>query len=170
MFFAEQVNAQKRINRNYQGLNMPKPELENEKLGKVLLIDDDSLVLDCLVEALDEHCHIRAAIDAGQAFKLIDSGYIPDLILLDIMLPDVDGYEACATLKQLEATRNVPVIFLSALGKYEDEIKGLEVGAVDYILKPFSPAIVLTRVKTHLELNSIVRLGFCTTSFSMFSL
>ena len=77
----------------------------------------------------------------------------PDLILLDIMMPEMDGYEVCARLKTDEKTAKIPVIFVTAKGEVDDETRGLELGAVDYITKPVSPPIVLARVKNHLELN-----------------
>jgi diguanylate cyclase (GGDEF)-like protein len=77
----------------------------------------------------------------------------PDLILLDIMMPEMDGYEVCRRLKADFRTKNIPVIFITAMNQEEDETKGLEIGAVDYITKPFSMAIVKARVRTHLELK-----------------
>ncbi|MBF0417896.1 MAG: response regulator, partial [Magnetococcales bacterium] len=76
----------------------------------------------------------------------------PDLILLDVMMPDMDGYEVCRRLKQDPRTRKIPLIFVTAKQETEDETYGLELGAVDYITKPFSPAVVLARVRTHLQL------------------
>jgi sigma-B regulation protein RsbU (phosphoserine phosphatase) len=81
----------------------------------------------------------------------------PDLILLDIMMPGIDGYEVCRQLKSVPATTNIPVIFLSALGDTEDKVKGLQLGAVDYITKPFQPDEVIARVNTHLTIHRLKR-------------
>jgi len=78
---------------------------------------------------------------------------LPDIILLDIMMPEMDGYEVCLTLKKLESTKHIPIIFITALSESDDEAKGLEMGAVDFIAKPFNPDLVKSRVRNHLELK-----------------
>jgi DNA-binding response OmpR family regulator len=77
----------------------------------------------------------------------------PDLILLDIVMPGMDGFEVCRKLKAETRTRNIPIIFITAKGSEEDQIRGFELGAVDYVTKPFIPIVVKARVKTHLELK-----------------
>jgi len=93
------------------------------------------------------------ATAGAQAIKFAMSEEPPDLILLDIMMPEMDGYEVCRRLKAEHKTKNIPVIFITAMNQEEDETKGLDIGAVDYIIKPFSMAIVKARVRTHLELK-----------------
>ncbi len=77
----------------------------------------------------------------------------PDLILLDVMMPEMDGYEVCRRLKEHKATAQIPIIFITGKHGEQDEIKGFEMGAVDYIRKPFNPVVVLARVQTHLDLK-----------------
>jgi putative two-component system response regulator len=96
----------------------------------------------------------RVANNGERALKLAATLPYPDLILLDIMMPGIDGYEVCRRLKQESATAEIPIIFLTAKTEVEDEQKGFDVGCVDYITKPISPPIVLARVKTHLLLKS----------------
>lgn len=120
---------------------------------QLLIVDDAPTNLDLLLATFGEQYELRVAIDGQTALDLISGGYRPDLILLDIMMPGQDGYEVCRKLKELDHVRDVPVIFLTALESAEDEEKGLELGAVDFITKPFNPAIVKQRVNTHLELK-----------------
>ena len=120
----------------------------------VLIVDDEKMNRDLLTDLLKPHYKIMVAKSGEQALKAAarSSGQ-PDLLLLDIMMPDMDGYEVCERLKADEMTRDIPVIFVTAMGKVSDETKGFELGAVDYIHKPISPPIVLARVKTHLALK-----------------
>ncbi len=127
--------------------------LQGPSTHQLLLVDDSAINLDTLLATLENIYDLRVAIDGQSALDLIDSGYLPDLILLDIMMPDLDGYEVCRKLKANEKTADIPIIFITALDNDMDETKGLELGAVDYISKPFNPEIVLRRVKTHLELK-----------------
>ena len=119
----------------------------------ILAVDDtpDNLLL--ISGLLKNDYHVRVANGGQRAIKIAQSENPPDLILLDIMMPDVDGYEVCRTLKADKNTSMIPIIFLTAKTEIEDETKGLELGAVDYITKPISPPIVLARVKTHLALK-----------------
>ena len=120
---------------------------------KLLLVDDSPMNLDTLLATLGNSYDLRVAIDGQSALALIEAGYHPDLILLDVMMPALDGYKVCAQLKTNAQTSDIPIIFLTALDSDEDEAKGLELGAVDYITKPFNPAIVRRRVQTQLELK-----------------
>lgn len=119
----------------------------------ILAVDDtpDNLLL--ISGLLKEEYHVRVANGGDRAIKIAQSDNPPDLILLDIMMPDIDGYEVCRILKADEKTSHIPIIFLTAKTEVEDETHGLEMGAVDYITKPISPPIVLARVKTHLALK-----------------
>jgi putative two-component system response regulator len=97
---------------------------------------------------------VKVATNGSKALRIARSASPPDLILLDIMMPDMDGYEVCRQLKDDASTREIPVIFLTAKSEVEDEQRGFDLGAVDYIAKPISPPIVLARVKTHLTLKA----------------
>lgn len=127
--------------------------MKDSSCYQLLLVDDSASNLDTLLATLGDRYDLRIAIDGQAALDLIATDYLPDLILLDIMMPGLDGYDVCRALKADEKTRDIPIIFLTALDNDADEAKGLELGAVDYISKPFNPAIVNHRVKTQLELK-----------------
>lgn len=118
----------------------------------VLVVDDTPENLDVIAGILKENYKIRVATNGAKALKLADSASPPDIILLDIMMPEMDGYEVCQELKKNPRTARIPVIFVTAKGEVSDEAKGFELGAVDYITKPVSPPLVLARVKTQLAL------------------
>ncbi|MFC1537369.1 HD-GYP domain-containing protein [Gemmatimonadota bacterium] len=120
---------------------------------KILVVDDTPENIDVLMGVLKSDYKMVAARDGEKALKLVQGDNPPDLILLDIMMPGMDGYEVCARLKSDEKTRQIPIIFVTAKGEVEDETRGLELGAVDYVTKPISPPIVQARVKNHLELK-----------------
>ncbi len=120
----------------------------------ILVVDDTPDNLSLMRELLKGDYQVQLANGGERALKLAALSPHPDLILLDIMLPGIDGYEVCQRLKADPATRNIPVVFLTAKTEVEDEKKGLEIGAVDYITKPISPPIVLARVKIHLALKA----------------
>lgn len=126
--------------------------MDNDK-AKILVVDDEKFYVDVVVELLNGDYKVAVAMDGEQALRRAEADPIPDLILLDIMLPDMDGYEVCRRLKDNPATRDIPVIFLTVKSEVADEVKGFELGAVDYLLKPVSPPIVRARVATHLALN-----------------
>ena len=116
----------------------------------ILIVDDTPSNLDVLVEILRSDYRTEVAISGHAALAQISSGVVPDLILLDIMMPDLSGYDVCLRLKADPRTRAIPVIFVSAMSEVDDETRGLEVGGVDYVTKPISPPIVMARIKTHL--------------------
>jgi two-component system sensor histidine kinase/response regulator len=119
----------------------------------ILLVDDTPDNITLLKGLLKDSYKTKIATNGEKALKIALSDTPPDLILLDIMMPGMDGYEVCERLKADENTTDIPVIFLTAKAQMEDEKKGLELGAVDYITKPISPPIVTARVKTHLRLK-----------------
>ncbi len=125
-------------------------------MQKIFIVDDIPANLKILIEALKSpNYEILFATNGSTALKIATSE-MPDLILLDVTMPEMDGYEVCKKLKADDAkTKNIPVIFITARDEEEEETKGLELGAVDYITKPIRPAIVLARVKTHLKLKQI---------------
>ena len=116
----------------------------------VLVVDDTPQNLKLMVELLRDHYQTLVANAGPRALALARGPQRPDIILLDIMMPEMDGYEVLRRLKADEATRHIPVIFLTAKSEVEDETLGLELGAVDYITKPVSPPIVLARLKSQL--------------------
>ena len=118
---------------------------------RILVVDDVPSNLDILVEVLGESYSVSVATDGVQALEEV-LREIPDLILLDILMPEMDGYEVCRRIKQDKATRDIPVIFVTSLSEAVDETRGFDLGGVDYITKPFSIAVVKSRVQTHLEL------------------
>ncbi|MFO7754114.1 MAG: response regulator [Desulfobacteraceae bacterium] len=121
----------------------------------ILAVDDNPKNLQFLSRLLsDEGYEVGVAQDGLQAINFVTKNQ-PTLILLDIMMPEMDGYEVCRELKSNVITRHIPVIFLTAKTDTEDIVRGFDAGAVDYILKPFSSAELLARVKTHVELNRL---------------
>lgn len=119
----------------------------------VLIVDDEPANISLLNEVLKTDYRIMVAKDGKRALLVAQSNPPPDLILLDIVMPELDGYEVLKRLKADEDTKNIPIIFVTSKDKDEDETKGLEMGAVDYIHKPFNPAVVKARVRAHLELK-----------------
>jgi serine phosphatase RsbU (regulator of sigma subunit) len=119
----------------------------------VLVVDDAPANIRVVNEILHETYKVRIATNGAKALDLAAAAPAPDLILLDVMMPGMDGYEVCAHLKADPATRDIPVIFLTGQTDISDETRGLRAGAVDYIHKPFSPAVVAARVETHLALR-----------------
>lgn len=124
------------------------------KTSEILLIDDESINLQALKNALSGHFSIKACKSGSGAFSILQSGFKPDLILLDISMPEMDGYQTLELIYSVPEYRDIPVIFVTALDSYMDEEKGFKLGAVDYITKPIRPSVVLERVKVHLELKA----------------
>jgi putative two-component system response regulator len=120
---------------------------------QILFVDDIPANILLLKDALS-HYRISTAKNGEEALEVAESFDPPDLILLDIMMPKMDGYEVCQKLKSLENTREIPIIFLTAKNDEKSEAKGLELGAVDYVTKPFGVSILRSRVKIHLELKN----------------
>jgi putative two-component system response regulator len=118
----------------------------------VLTVDDTPSNISVLMEILRGDYRVLAATNGEQALKIALADPPPDLILLDVMMPGMSGFEVCQRLKAESSTRKIPVIFVTAMNQVEDEAKGFALGAVDYITKPVSPPIVHARVKTHLAL------------------
>ncbi|HKS89221.1 MAG TPA: two-component system response regulator [Stellaceae bacterium] len=120
----------------------------------VLIVDDAPENLMVLAQALSDQYRVRAARDGSGALQIAAGDPRPDLILLDIVMPQIDGFEICRRLKGDPATAGIPVIFLTGRSQSEDEEQGFALGAVDYISKPISPPVVRARVKTHLQLKA----------------
>ncbi|MEO5339962.1 MAG: response regulator [Magnetococcus sp. MYC-9] len=119
----------------------------------VLVVDDVSENVDILKDILSPHYRVQVATNGRLAIKICLSAHSPDLVLLDIMMPGMDGYEVCRILKQEARSQDIPVLFITAKSDMEDELHGFALGAADYLVKPVSPPIVLARVRTHLSLH-----------------
>ena len=120
---------------------------------KILVVDDTPENIHVLVGILEDQYNVLIAASGEKALKIVSIVPDIDMILLDIMMPAMDGYEVCRILKSNEKTAGIPVIFVTALTAVEHEARGLELGAVDYITKPFNPALISARVRNHLELK-----------------
>ena len=127
----------------------------NAEMKIVLLVDDEPANIQIVNSILKDTYKIRIATNGAKALDLANQAPAPDLVLLDVMMPGMDGYEVCRRLKASAGTREIPVIFLTGQTEVDDETRGFEVGAVDYIHKPFSPAVVKARVRTHLALRAM---------------
>ncbi|MBF0153536.1 MAG: diguanylate cyclase [Magnetococcales bacterium] len=124
----------------------------NEKPG-ILIVDDESFNIDILLNLLGDEYAITIAKSGEQALKRLEGKTLPDLILLDVLMPGIDGFEVCRRIREGFRTRNLPVIFITALNNVNEETEGFQAGAVDYITKPFCSAVVQARVRTHIELK-----------------
>lgn len=123
--------------------------------NRILIIDDNSINLDLLSELLDyAGFEVWTALNGQTGLEII-SQKIPDLILLDIMLSDWDGFEICAYLKADPTYAQIPIIFITALSQSQEKVKGLKLGAVDYITKPFDQSEIIARINLHLKLHSL---------------
>ena len=122
---------------------------------RILLVDDEPINLQVLIETLKDSYDLLVATCGAEALKIAHAEPRPDLILLDVMMPEMDGYEVIRRLRDDDLTSEIPVIFVTALNEPENEAKGLELGAVDYITKPFNLRITKARIKTHLDLRGM---------------
>jgi putative two-component system response regulator len=124
--------------------------MNSKELPTILVVDDTPDNLTLVSNLLKDDYRVRVAISGKKALRIALSETPPDLILLDVMMPEMDGYEVCKQLQNNAATTHIPIIFLTAKSEVEDERKGLLLGASDYITKPISPPILEARVRTHL--------------------
>ena len=123
------------------------------RTSTVLVVDDSPVNLELISCLLRDLCRIEVANSGSQALKILENGSLPDLILLDVLMPDLSGWDVCQTIKSTKRLAEIAVIFLTAKTSPEDEKHGFDLGAVDYICKPINPATLLSRVKTHLSLK-----------------
>jgi len=126
--------------------------INNDKKITILVVDDVQDNIEVLENTLDDYYKVLTANSGEEALDVVQKNPDISVILLDIMMPGMDGYEVIKRLKRSNATKHIPVIFISAKERVNDEVLGFSLGAADYISKPFSPAITLARVKTHLRL------------------
>jgi len=124
-----------------------------EKRPTILIVDDSPANIQALAQLLAGDYQVKVAKDGLRCLELASADSEIDLILLDIEMPEMTGYEVCAKLKANSATENIPVIFITGKNAIEDEVYGFELGAIDYITKPFQPIIVEARVKTHVTIK-----------------
>jgi len=124
-----------------------------EPKASILVVDDSPENLQVISAVLKEHYKVKVAINGERALALATAAEPPDLILLDVMMPGMDGYEVCTRLKHNPVTARIPVLFISSRDEEEDEARGLSLGAIDYIVKPIRPSIVQARVRNHIELK-----------------
>ncbi|MEO5375399.1 MAG: response regulator [Alphaproteobacteria bacterium] len=127
-----------------------------KRKSTILVVDDAPENIDVIKSILTPHFTVKAATSGAMALKIVAT-QIPDLILLDILMPEMDGFEVCRRLKADDASRGVPVIFVSVLPDTQTKVKAFEAGAVDYVAKPFEPKEVLARVRTHITLKTAER-------------
>lgn len=125
----------------------------SEKKPTILAVDDSPDSLALISSLLRGSYRVKVAISGERALAVVDAHEAPDLILLDVAMPGLDGFEVCRILKANPATADIPVIFLSATSKMADEEKGLGLGAVDYISKPVNPSLLLARIASQLRLK-----------------
>ena len=116
----------------------------------ILVVDDAPESIDVLVGILQPEYRVKVAPNGEQALRIAASGDPPDLILLDVIMPGLSGYEVCRELKGAPATSGIPVIFVTSMDGPQDELRGFDLGAADYITKPFDPLVVLARVRARL--------------------
>jgi len=126
-----------------------------ENKSTVLIVDDVVTNIDVLNAILKELYEVKIALNGVKALEIAAMEPHPDLILLDVMMPEMNGYEVCKKLKSDPSTSEIPVLFVTALDESQFEVQGFDVGGVDYITKPVVPEIVLARVKTHIELKEV---------------
>lgn len=127
-------------------------KLPTTTMPKIMIVDDEPLNIQILSAILEDIGDIIFATNGAAAIELC-TNELPDIVLLDVVMPDMDGYEVCRRLKEIPETENIPVIFATGRGDENDETKGFDLGAVDYVVKPFRGPIVTARVRNHLELK-----------------
>ncbi|MBM6550918.1 response regulator [Marinomonas ostreistagni] len=127
-------------------------DIQDAHKATLLVVDDTPENIDVLAASLRDEYSIKVALSGARALTIAQSAHKPDLILLDVMMPEMDGYEVCRRLKADPATANIPIIFVTAKHDIRDEERGFEMGAADYIIKPVSPPLVRARIRTQLAL------------------
>ena len=127
------------------------------KKSIVLIIDDNTTVLTVAIEYLQQGELVVLVAQDGEHGLILSKSIRPNLILLDVMMPGIDGFETCRRLKADDETKDIPVIFMTALSNTEDKVKGFEMGAVDYVTKPIQREEILARITTHLRIQALTR-------------
>ncbi|MBF0587945.1 MAG: hybrid sensor histidine kinase/response regulator [Magnetococcales bacterium] len=127
--------------------------MADDNKARIMIVDDERLNINVLNEILKDAYQIKVALSGEQALQRAIANPQPDMVLLDIQMPGMNGYQVCQRLMSDPRTHNIPIIFITSLTEEEDEQKGLALGAVDYIAKPLRPSIILARIQTHLGLK-----------------
>lgn len=125
----------------------------NSKKATVLVVDDSNNNIQIMTELLKAQYEILSATNAKEALKMLDEGFCIDLILLDVIMPEMNGYELCELILKNQKYKHIPIIFVTILEHEKDIVKGLELGAVDYVVKPIEPVVLKARIKTHIKLK-----------------
>jgi putative two-component system response regulator len=128
-----------------------------EEKAHILVVDDEPFYTEVLQNLLRDEYQVFMAQSGEDALRIVKEDALPDLIMLDIVLPGMDGYEVCRRLKEDPVTSSIPVIFLTVKSDVDDEVRGFQLGAVDYITKPMSPPIVKARTATHIKMSRLIR-------------
>lgn len=123
---------------------------------KILIVDDEEINIDVLVSLLKPEYKTVIAMDGDSAFKRLEKHPLPDLILLDVIMPGMDGYEVCRRLKSNKETSEIPIIFLTGKSETQNILNGFRLGAVDYVTKPFQPEELSARINTHIKLKKTI--------------
>ena len=119
----------------------------------ILVVDDETSNLEILYEILKDEYTVAGIPNPKVVLDVLNHQALPELILLDVNMPELNGYDLCRSIKANELTRDIPIIFITANDKEKDEIFGFELGAADYITKPFRPSVAKARIRTHIELK-----------------
>jgi len=135
--------------------NLLEEELSKDDKAQIMIVDDDPLIRELLAEMLRNYGYQVQSASSGQMALSLLADEEPELILLDVKMPEMGGYEVCSCIKSIEKNRMTPIIFISALDYATDKVKGFKAGGVDYITKPFQLAEVLVRIETHISLRRL---------------
>jgi len=122
-----------------------------ESMAKVLLVDDDESLLQMARFRLERHYEVITASAGEDALRIIDEGSVPDIVLLDVFMPGMDGFETFSLMRERQALEHVPIVFLSAMADEESKVKGLRMGAADYLTKPFESEVMKRRIPMYIE-------------------
>jgi len=137
-----------------QSNTLKNEEIIDNSKQSILIVDDSPENIYVIIEVLKEDYIVSVATSGKKALEMLSDGLSPDLILLDVIMPEMDGYILCEKIKEIKEYMNIPIIFVTVLEKEKDIVKGLELGAVDYVIKPIEPVILKARVQTHLKLKT----------------
>ncbi len=129
----------------------------SQEKARILIVDDEPFYTDVLQNLLRDEYELAIASSGKEALALANAVPETDLILLDIILPDMNGFDVCQQLKSNASTAHIPIIFLTVKSNVDDEVRGFNLGAVDYITKPMSPPIVKARTRTHIKMVKLVK-------------
>lgn len=141
---------------NHQNKRQSANHMADTRRAHVLVVEDSELDTSMLCDVIEEFCTVTITPTAKEALAMLEEKDF-DLVLLDIMLPDMDGFELCRAIRQLNKTKNMPIIFITSLDDVGSEEHGLRMGASDYITKPFAPAVIRVRIKNQIELYRYAR-------------